>query len=122
MDEEENNINNDEEVIASFPGLKPSPKTQLRAQLKEASKALMMEHEYIHRLEEALAAHGVKDFEALRENLGHSTSKSSSFQLHSPHCQLHEHSSGLASRMIPTAPSSPPSPEHLPTLGNNLSY
>lgn len=49
---------------AAFQGLKPSPKTQLRAQLAEAARRQEMDHEYIRRLEEALAAHGaVTDIE-----------------------------------------------------------
>lgn len=43
---------------AAFPGLKPSPKTQLRAQLAEAARRREADHEYIRRLEAALAAHG----------------------------------------------------------------
>jgi len=74
----------EEEVVASFPGLQPSPKTQLRAQLDEASKALVVEHEYIRRLEEALAAHGVEDLEALRSDLAPSASFSSPYPLNGP--------------------------------------
>lgn len=49
---------------AAFPGLKPSPKTQLRAQLAEAARRQEADHEYIRRLEEALAAHcGVGDIQ-----------------------------------------------------------
>lgn len=43
---------------AAFPGLKPSPKTQLRAKLAEAARRQEADHHYIRRLEEALAAHG----------------------------------------------------------------
>jgi ABC-type multidrug transport system ATPase subunit/ABC-type multidrug transport system permease subunit len=94
MDEDDDNIIggslDEEQVIAPFPGLKPSPKTQLRTQLNEASKALAMEHEYIRRLEEALAAHGVDDLEALRSDLVPSASfPSSPFPLNDPSTRQH---------------------------------
>ncbi len=48
----------------AFEGLKPSPKTQLRAQLVEAARRREADHEYIRALEEALAAHsGVHDIQ-----------------------------------------------------------
>lgn len=48
---------------AAFPGLKPSPKTQLRTQLAEANRRREADYQYIRMLEEALAAHGVNDIE-----------------------------------------------------------
>lgn len=105
-------------VAASFPGLKPSPKQQLRAQLEEAAKAREVDYQYIRRLEEALAAHGVdaEDLEAFRSDLVPTSSFSSPFPLNGPPAHNHRH-------YPPTHHSSPvlPPPPTAPSPGRRAS-